>query len=112
MCAFSLDFGKCEQGGATLPTWNNPVSYMAAGRTTSEMGSSALSINTQVTIAIPFPTGRFTAIPSVTANTSSARYVAAVSSVTTTGFTLIIRNVSDATGTTYTYHWQAIQMLT
>jgi hypothetical protein len=102
-------------GAGNSPTWatpgTTPVIKVAAHRTTSEMGSSALAINTQVTIAIPFPAGRFSVAPSVTANTSSPRYVAAVTNVTTSGFTLAIRNVSDATGTTYTYHWQAIEIV-
>jgi len=101
-----------SQGGATLPTWTQPVPFvMAANRTTSEMGSSALTVNTQVTIGITFPAGRFSVSPAVVAATNSPRYIAAVSGVSTSGFTLIIRNVSDATGTTYLYHWQAIQIL-
>jgi hypothetical protein len=83
---------------------------MAANRTTTAAGS-ALAVNTQETATtVTFPTSRFSVTPSVTANTSSPRYVAAVTSVSSTGFTFIVRNVSDAAGTTYTWNWMAIQM--
>jgi hypothetical protein len=83
---------------------------MAANRTTAASGS-ALAANAQETATtVTFPTSRFSVVPAVTANTSSPRYVVAVGSVATTGFTMTVRNVSDATGTTYTWNWMAIQM--
>lgn len=83
---------------------------MAANRTTTAAGT-ALAVNTQETaVTVTFPTSRFSVIPAVTANTSSPRYAVAITTVSTTGFTMIVRNVSDATGTTYTYNWMAIQM--
>jgi hypothetical protein len=90
----------------------SPVPFvMAANRTTSVTGTTALTINTGESFAITFPVGRFSTSPAVTASTSSVRYVAAVTQVTSSGFTLSVRNVSDATGTTYLYHWQAIEIL-
>lgn len=101
-----------SQGGATLPTWSDNVPFkIAANRTTSTTGTSALAVNTGETFPITFPVGRFSSSPSVTVSTSSVRYVAAPNSVTTSGFTLSVRNVSDATGTTYLYHWQAIEVI-
>lgn len=100
-------------GSGATPTWTTPAGSikMATGRTTSTTGTTALTVNTGETFAITFPVGRFTVSPSVTVSTSSPRYVAAATVVTTSGFTLSVRNVSDATGTTYLYHWQAIEVI-
>jgi collagen type VII alpha len=95
-------------GTQTAPT---ATAKHAANRTTSVTGTTALAVNTQETFAITFPASRFSVAPAVTASTNSPRYVAAVSGVTTSGFSLIVRNVSDATGTTYLYHWQAIEIV-
>lgn len=101
-----------SQGGSTAPIWSDNVPFkIAANRTTSTTGTTALTVNTGETFAITFPVGRFSASPSVTVSTSSPRYVAAATVVTTSGFTLSVRNVSDATGTTYLYHWQAIEVI-
>ena len=100
-------------GAGATPTWT-PVAgtiQIASNRTTSTTGTTALAINTGETFAITFPVGRFSASPAVTASTSSPRYIAAVTAVTTSGFTLSVRNVSDATGTTYLYHWHAIEVI-
>ena len=101
-------------GAGATPTWTaapTAAIKVAANRTTSA-GGNALNVNTQETATtVTFPTSRFSVAPSVTASTSSTRYVAAVQSVTSTGFTLVVRNVSDATGTTYTWHYQAIQIV-
>jgi hypothetical protein len=95
---------KAEAGSNGVPF------AMAANRTTTA-GGSALAVNTQETATtVTFPTSRFSVTPSVTANTSSPRYAAAVTSASSTGFTFIVRNVSDATGTTYTWNWIAVQM--
>jgi hypothetical protein len=103
-----------SQGTGATPTWAaapTAAIKVAANRTTTAAGS-ALAINTQeVATTVTFPSGRFSVAPSVTAATSSTRYVAAVQSVTSTGFTLAVRNVSDATGTTYTWHYQAIEIV-
>jgi hypothetical protein len=103
-------------GAGATPTWatpgTTPVIKVAANRTTTA-GGTALTINTQETATtVTFPTSRFTVAPSVVAATSSPRYVAAVTSVASTGFTMIVRNVSDGTGTTYTWHYQAIEIVT
>jgi len=83
---------------------------MAANATTTA-GGTALAVNTQETATtVTFPAGRFSVTPAVTANTSSPRYVVAITSVSSTGYTMVVRNVSDATGTTYTWNWMAVQM--
>jgi hypothetical protein len=95
-------------------TWNAPPAAtikVAANRTTSA-GGSALAANAQETATtVTFPSGRFSTTPSVVASTSSVRYVAAINSASSTGFTLLVRNVSDATGTTYTWNYQAIEII-
>jgi hypothetical protein len=100
-------------GAGATPTWGtvSGAIQIASNRTTSVTGTTALTVNTGETFAITFPVGRFSASPAVTASTSSPRYIAAVTAVTTSGFTLSVRNVSDATGTTYLYHWHAIEVI-
>lgn len=101
-------------GAGATPTWTaapTAAVKVAANRTTSTTGTTALTVNTGETFAITFPSGRFSVSPAVTASTSSPRYIAAVTQVTTSGFTLSVRNVSDATGTTYLYHWNAIEII-
>jgi hypothetical protein len=105
-------FVLTSQGGATLPTWSELPYRIAANRSTTA-GGTALAINTQETgsgASITFPSGRFSTTPSVVASTSSPRYVAAVTSSSSTGFTMIVRNVSDASGTTYTWNWIAVEI--
>jgi hypothetical protein len=101
-------------GAGATPTWQTPSSSLirvAANRTTTA-GGSALAVNTQETATtVTFPASRFTVTPSVVANTSSPRYVVAITSASSTGFTMIVRNVSDATGTTYTWNYQAIEIV-
>jgi hypothetical protein len=101
-------------GAGATPTWTaapTAAIRVAANRTTTA-GGTALTVNTQETATtVTFPTSRFTVAPSVTANTSSPRYAVAVTSVSSTGFTMIVRNVSDGTGTTYTWHYQAIEIV-
>ncbi len=101
-------------GSGATPTWETPSSSLirvAANRTTTA-GGSALAVNTQETATtVTFPASRFTVTPSVVANTSSPRYVVAITSASSTGFTMIVRNVSDATGTTYTWNYQAIEIV-
>lgn len=101
-------------GAGATPTWTAvPAAAIkvAANRTTSTTGTTALAVNTGETFAITFPASRFSVSPAVTAATNSPRYIAAVSGVSTSGFTLSVRNVSDATGTTYLYHWHAIEIV-
>jgi hypothetical protein len=102
-------------GSGNTPTWatpgTTPVIKVAANRTTSTTGTTALTVNSGETFAITFPSGRFSVSPAVTAATNSPRYIAAVTQVTTSGFTLSVRNVSDASGTTYLYHWNAIEIV-
>lgn len=104
-----------SSGSGSAPTWatpgTTPVIKVAANRTTSTTGTTALTVNTGETFAITFPSGRFSVSPAVTAATSSPRYIAGVTQVTTSGFTLSVRNVSDASGTTYLYHWMAIEIV-
>jgi hypothetical protein len=84
---------------------------VAANRTTTA-GGSALAANAQETaVTVTYPSSRFTTTPSVVAATSSVRYVAAITSSSSTGFTMIVRNVSDGTGTTYTWNYQAIEIV-
>jgi hypothetical protein len=83
---------------------------MAANRTTTAGGTALAAYAQETATTVTFPTSRFSVVPAVTANTSSPRYAVAVGSVATTGFTMTVRNVSDATGTTYTWNWMAIQM--
>lgn len=102
-------------GTGATPTWatpgTTPVIKVAANRTTT-VGGTALAINTQETATtVTFPVGRFSVTPSIVAATSSPRYIAAVASASSTGFTLTVRNVSDATGTTYTWNYQAIEIV-
>ena len=103
-----------SQGTGATPIWAaapTAAVRVAANRTTTA-GGTALAINTQETATtVTFPTSRFTTTPSIVASTSSPRYVAAVTSASSTGFTLIVRNVSDSTGTTYTWNYQAIEIV-
>jgi hypothetical protein len=103
-----------SNGTTNTPTWVTSTAAavrVAANRTTTA-GGTALAANAQETATtVTFPVGRFTVIPAVVASTNSPRYVAAVTSVATTGFTMIVRNVSDATGTTYTWNYQAIEIV-
>ena len=115
--AGALKYRGTSGSNATIVNANGTITApsesikVAANRTTSTSGTTALTINDGETFAITFPVGRFSVSPAVTASTSSVRYVAAVTQVTTSGFTLSIRNVSDATGTTYLYHWHAIEII-
>jgi hypothetical protein len=100
-----------SKGGATTPTWSELPYRIAANRTTSA-GGTTLAVNTQETATtVTFPASRFSGTPSVVAATSSARLGISVGSVSSTGFTMIVRNVSDATATTYTWHYQAIEIV-
>lgn len=100
-----------SRGGATTPTWSELPYRIAANRSTVSAGT-ALAVNTQESgvATTTFPVGRFSAAPAVVASTSSPRYVIAVSSVTTSGFTFTARNVSDATGGTYIWNWIAVEI--
>lgn len=80
---------------------------MSAGSGTS---SSTIGTGSSETHNITFPVGRFSQAPIVTAISTSVRYTLSVSSISATGFTLTVRNNTDATGTSYTYYWQAVQM--
>lgn len=80
---------------------------MSAGSGTS---SSALPSGSSETFDITFPVGRFSQTPIPSALTSSVRYTVSVSSVSSTGMTISVRNNTSATGTSYTYYWQAVQM--
>jgi hypothetical protein len=102
-------------GAGAIPTWTTPATAalirVATNRTTT-VGGTALAINTQETATtVTFPVGRFTVAPAVIANTSSPRYAVAVGSVTSSGFTMTVRNVSDAAGTTYTWNYLAIELV-
>lgn len=91
-----------------LSTIGDSAPYrIAAG---SYLGGTALAINTQATITMTLPTSRFTVAPIVTAICTSPRYVLSIGTVTTTSVPLTVRNVSDASGTTYDVYFQAIQM--
>ena len=104
------DTGATGATGDTGPA-GTALIKTAANRTTATTGTTALAVNTGETFAITFPASRFSVSPAVTAATNSPRYVAAVSGVTTSGFTLSVRNVSDASGTTYLYHWIAVEIV-
>jgi len=80
---------------------------MAAGSATN---GTALLVNTQEGFTLTFPVGRFSVAPIMTGSASSPRHTVSFTSVSSTGFTINMRNVSDATGTAYSYQWQAIQM--
>ena len=106
-----LTSGIQSQLNAKAVAGSNGVPFAMAANATTTASGTALAINTQETATtVTFPTSRFSVTPSVTANTSSPRYVAAITSASSTGFTFIVRNVSDATGTTYTWNWIAVQM--
>ena len=81
---------------------------MAAG---SGSDGAALGNGSSETFNITFPVGRFSYAPIVSVSSTSVRYTLAVSSITSSGFTLTVRNNSGATGTTYSYYWTATQML-
>ena len=80
---------------------------MSAGLGTS---TSALPDGSSESFTVTFPTGRFNQTPIVTASSSSPRYTLAISAVSSTGFTLTVRNNTGTTGTSYTYYWHAVQM--
>lgn len=111
----AIKVGDGTSTWSALSYWisgSNGVPFaMAANASPSAVGT-ALAINTQETaVTVTFPVSRFSVTPAVTANTSSPRYVVAITSASSTGFTMIVRNVSDGTGTTYTFNWMAVQML-
>jgi hypothetical protein len=81
---------------------------MSAGSGTS---SSTLGNGSSETIDITFPVGRFSQTPILSLVSSSVRYTLSVASVSSTGFTMNVRNNTSATGTSYTYYWTATQML-
>jgi hypothetical protein len=80
---------------------------MAAG---SASNGTALLVNGQEGFTLTFPVGRFTQAPIMTGSASSPRHTVSFTGISSTGFTINMRNVSDATGTAYSYYWQAIQM--
>ena len=87
------------------------IPFAMAANATTTAGGTALAVNTQETaVTVTFPSSRFSVTPAITANTSSPRNVVAITSASSTGFTMVVRNVSDATGTTYTWNWIAVQM--
>lgn len=81
---------------------------MAVGTATTTTG--ALATAAQATATVTFPASRFAVPPVVLAWTGSQRYNAAVSTATAGSATIIVRNVSDASGTDVTIYYQAIQM--
>lgn len=113
----ALKYRGTSGSAATIVNANGTITApsaaikVAANRTTT-VGGTALAANAQETaVTVTYPSGRFSVTPSVVAATSSVRYVAAVTSSSSTGFTMIVRNVSDATGTTYTWNYQAIEII-
>jgi hypothetical protein len=82
---------------------------MAAGTGSNETGLAVNATHTYTEVA--FPLGRFTYPPIMVGSTSSQRYTISFSAITANDCTITVRNVSDATGTGYTYQWQAVQML-
>jgi hypothetical protein len=115
--AGALKYRGTSGSAATIVNANGTITApsaairVAANRTTTA-GGSALAANGQETaVTVTYPSSRFTTTPSVVAATSSVRYVAAITSSSSTGFTMIVRNVSDGTGTTYTWNYQAIEIV-
>lgn len=80
-------------------------SRIAAG-TASSSTSVVAGGNTSVTVT--FPTGRFASAPVVTASPSNGRFTAVPQSVTATGFTISLTNVTSATGVPGNVTWQAM----
>lgn len=86
----------------------NQASRMSAGSVTKAGPFAAGSSTSQ---AITFPAGRFTVAPIVTVTTSRSRINVGVSSVTTTGATLLLENWSTgAEPNSVVLYWQALQM--
>jgi hypothetical protein len=81
---------------------------VAVGTATTLTG--ALADNAEATATVTFPASRFTVPPVVMAWTGSRRYIAVATTVAAGSATIIVRNVSGATGTTDTIYYQAIQM--
>lgn len=69
-----------------------------------------VATGTGVSIAVTFPSGRFSATPVVTLNpTISGRLQCAALSITSTGFTARLDNFSGGTATDQDFNWMAIQ---
>lgn len=76
-------------------------------------GSAAVTISASAagTVAVTFPVGRFTAVPTLTATcVGTSQYVAMTSTPTATGATLTARQVDNASAsTTVTVAWIAVR---
>ena len=96
-----------SKGGLNQPQTITPYS-MAAGNTTVT-GTGATTASATVT----FPTGRFSVAPIVTTSfTQGTIYISNANSITSTGFTMVLRDRNDgAISGAATTNWQAVQML-
>ena len=83
--------------------------YSVAVGTASTL-TGALAANAEATATVTFPASRFAVTPVVMAWTGSRRYVAVATTIAAGSATITVRNVSDATGTSETIYYQAIQM--
>lgn len=95
-----------SKGGLSQPQTITPYS-MAAGNTTVT-GSGA----TTATATVTFPVGRFSVAPIVTTSfTQGSIYISNANNITSTGFTMILRDRNDAAiSGSFTTNWQATQM--
>lgn len=93
-------------GAAWIPT--QAVFASAVGSTVTGAIISALGSQT---VTITFPSGRFTQIPAVFANTNNSRLNVSWGTVSTTGATIVVGNWSNgAAPAAIPVVWQAIQM--
>ena len=96
-----------------IEVWNGsvwlPMPYAQAVGTASAT-TGALAINTQTSVNVTFPSGRFAVAPILSAWTSGGRYICFPSTVAAGSASIGIRNVSDATGGDEVVYYSATQM--
>jgi ABC-type nitrate/sulfonate/bicarbonate transport system permease component len=100
--------GQVLSAAALNANFNNLPYAVAVGTATTLTG--ALAANAEATATVTFPASRFAVAPIVMAWTGSRRYIAVATTIAAGSATITVRNVSDATGTTDTIYYQAIQM--
>lgn len=90
--------------------WVSPgqALYEAVGKVTQ---SGSVAAGDQVTFSVTFPTSRFTVAPRVFCQVGNSRFISAPTSITSSGFTYSMTNVSSgASGGSFDNFWHAIQM--
>jgi len=87
-----------------------PQAYAQAAGTASSTTGALAADATVGSIAITFPTGRFTVAPIIQAWTYSGRYIVYPTAVAAGSATIAVRNVSAGAGADEVIYYNAIQM--